>query len=161
MAHVELPQEELDPIVEAIQEGVKIFDVNRKTCLSTDWSKNGVGYMLSQKYCDCVSDRSFGCCADGWKITLAGSRFLHQAEKNYAPVEGEALAVAWSLEQTKYFTLGCNDLVVVTDHKPLTKLLGDRRLDEIDNPRLFRLKRRTLMWNFKNGIPAWVLQSFC
>ena len=105
--------------------------------------------MLSQKYCDCVSDRSFGCCADGWKITLAGSRFLHQAEKNYAPVEGEALAVAWSLEQTKYFTLGCNDLVVVTDHKPLTKLLGDRRLDEIDNPRLFRLKWRTLIWRFK------------
>ena len=64
-------------------------------------------------------------------------------------MEGEALAVAWSLEQTKYFTLGCYDLDVVTDHKPLTKLLGDRRFDEIDNPRLFRLKRRTLMWNFK------------
>ena len=136
-------------IVKAIQEGVKIFDVKRKTCLRTDWSKNGIGYMLSQKYCDCISERSFGCCEDGWKITLAGSRFLHQAEKNYAPVEGEALAVAWALEQTKYFTLGCNDLVVVTDHKPLTKLLGDRRLDEIDNPRLFRLKRRTLMWSFE------------
>ena len=136
-------------IISAIREGVKIFDVKRKTCLRTDWSKNGIGYMLSQKYCDCISDKSFGCCPDGWRITLAGSRFLHQAEKNYAPVEGEALAVAWSLEQTKYFTLGCNDLVVVTDHKPLTKLLGDRRLDEIDNPRLFRLKRRTLMWQFK------------
>ena len=47
-------------------------------------------------------------------------------------MEGEALAVDWSLEQTKYFILRCNDLVVVTDHKPLTKLLGDRRLDEID-----------------------------
>jgi hypothetical protein len=45
--------------------------------------------------------------------------------------------------------MGCDDLLVVVDHKPLIKLLGDRRLDEIDNPRLFRLKQRTLMWKFK------------
>ena len=45
--------------------------------------------------------------------------------------------------------MGCNDLVVTVDHKPLTKLFGDRRLDEIDNPRLFRMKRRTLMWRFE------------
>ena len=29
------------------------------------------------------------------------------------------------------------------------KILGDRRLDEIDNPRMFRLKQRTLMWRFR------------
>ena len=45
--------------------------------------------------------------------------------------------------------MACDDLVVVTDHKPLTKLFGDRRLDEIDNDRLFRFKRRTLRWRFK------------
>lgn len=58
------------------------------------------------------------------------------------------LAVAWSLEQTKYFTQGCDNLLVVTDHKPLTKLLGDRTLDEIYNTRLFRLKQRTLPSRF-------------
>ena len=58
------------------------------------------------------------------------------------------MGVAWGLEQTKYFTMGCNNLLVVTDHAPLVKLLGDRRLDEINNPRLFRLKQRTLMWRF-------------
>ena len=68
-----------------------------------------------------------------------GSRFLHGAEQRYAPVEGEALAVAYGLEQTKYFTQGCNDLIVVTDHKPLVNLLGDCTLDEIHNPRLFRI----------------------
>ena len=66
-----------------------------------------------------------------------------------APIEGEALAVAWSLEHTKYFTLGCDDLIVVGDHKPLTKILGDRTLDEIANIRLFRLKQRTLPWIFE------------
>ena len=44
--------------------------------------------------------------------------------------------------------MGCNDLKIIVDHKPLTKLFGDRRLDEIDNSRLFRLKQRTLMWRF-------------
>ena len=136
-----------DCIIAAIREGVQIFDVTRRTCLRTDWSKNGIGYFLSQKHCLCKSE-SFGCCDDGWKITLAGSRFLSQTESNYAPIEGEALAVAWALEQTRFFTMGCNNLLVIVDHKPLTKIFGDRRLDEIDNPRLFRLKRRTLMWRF-------------
>ena len=141
-------EESKSQILEAIREGVKIFDMKRHTCLRTDWSKKGIGFLLAQKFCDCNPDCSYGCCSDGWKITLAGSRFLSPAEKNYAPVEGEALAVAWALEQTRYFTMGCNDLKVIVDHKPLTKLFGDRRLDEIDNPRLFRLKRRTLMWRF-------------
>ena len=64
-------------------------------------------------------------------------------------IEGEALAVAWGLEQTKYFTQGCDNLVVVTDHKPLVKVLGDRTLDEISNTRLFRLKQRTLPWRYE------------
>ena len=54
----------------------------------------------------------------------------------------------WSLEQTKYFTKGCQDLLVVTDHKPLVKLFTDRMLDEISNPRLFSLRQRTLQWRF-------------
>ena len=80
---------------------------------------------------------------------MAGSRFLTPTEQRYAPIEGEALAVAWGLEQSRYFTQGCDDLVVVTDHKPLVKILGDRTLDEINNSRIFRLKQRTLPWHFE------------
>ena len=134
-------------IICAIEEGVKIFDMLKRTCLRTDWSKTGIGFWLLQKHCSCVS-QSPGCCSDGWRITLASSRFLKPAESNYAPVEGEALGVAWGLEQTKYFTMGCDNLLVVVDHAPLIKVLGDRRLDEINNPRLFRIKERTLMWRF-------------
>ena len=135
-------------IVDAIREGVKIFDPTRRTALMPDWSKTGIGFWLLQKYCHC-KNTSPGCCQDGWRIVLAGSRFLSSAERNYAPVEGEALGVAWALEQTRFFTMGCSDLLVVVDHKPLVKLLGDRRLDEIVNPRLFRIKQRTLMWQFQ------------
>ena len=119
----------------------------KRTCLRTDWSKTGIGFWLLQKHCECKT-LSPGCCCDGWVITLASSRFLQAAERNYAAIEGEALGVVWGLEQTKYFTLGCNELLVVVDHAPLVKIFGDRRLDEISNPRLFRLKQRTLMWQF-------------
>ena len=136
-----------DAIIDAIRHGVEIFDPTRRTCLRPDWSNRGIGYFLLQKHCACPSTLP-DCCANGWRVTLAGSRFLSSAEQRYAPIEGEALAVAWGLEQTKYFTQGCDNLVVVTDHKPLTKIFGDRTLDEISNTRLFRLKQRTLMWRF-------------
>ena len=38
--------------------------------------------------------------------------------------------------------------MVITDHKPLVKLFGDKMLDEISNPRLFSLRQRTLQWKF-------------
>ena len=131
-----------------IKEGVQIFDIKRKTCLRCDWSQAGIGFYLMQKHCLCKSEYP-DCCDDGWRVTLCGSRFMKKAEARYAPIEGEALAVAWALEQTKFFTLGCDDLIVVVDHKPLTKVLGDRTLDEIPNPRLFRIKQRTLPWIYQ------------
>ena len=124
-----------EAVVRAIQHGVEIFDPSLPTCLHPDWSKTGIGFFL---FCTC-NKITPKCCNNGWRITLAGSRFLKPAESRYAPVEGEALAIAWSLEQTKYFTQGCNKPVVVTDHKPLLKLFGDRTLDEIANPRLLPL----------------------
>ena len=134
-------------IVAAIRKGVEIFDPTRTTVLSPDWSKTGIGYFLYQKHCECPSTVTT-CCDNGWRVTLAGSRFLSDAEKNYWPTEGEALGVAWSLEDTKFFTLGCTDLHVQTDHRPLVKLLGDRTLDEIGNRRLVNLKEKTFPWNF-------------
>ena len=38
-------------IISDIISGVKIFDKSRPTCLSTDWSKQGIGFWLSQKHC--------------------------------------------------------------------------------------------------------------
>ena len=140
-------EESKELIIQAIRTGVEIFDKSRKTCLRPDWSTQGIGYFLLQKHCLCPSDLP-DCCSDGWRITLAGSRFLSSAEARYAAIEGEALAIAWGLEQTRYFTMGCENLVVVTDHKPLVKIFGDRTLDEIPNTRLFRLKQRTLPWHF-------------
>ena len=81
-------------------------------------------------------------------MTLDGSRFLSPAEQCYAPIKGKALAVAWGLEQSRYFTQGCDNLLVVTNHKPLVKIFGDHTLDEITNTHLFQLKQRALPWRF-------------
>ena len=136
-----------ESIIAEICHGVEISDPTKRTCIRPDWSRQGIGYFLSQKHCSCDSCLP-DCCTDGRRVTLAGSRLLTSGEQRYAPIEGEALAVAWGLEQSKYFTQGCNDLLVVTDHKPLVQILGDRTLDEISNTRIFPLKQRTLPWSF-------------
>ena len=127
---------------------MKIFDKSRPTCLATDWSKQGTGFWLLQKHCKCEGAKPF-CCQSGWKTTLVGSRFTHPAESRYAPVEGEALAVADALDKARYFVLGCNDLIVAVDHKPLLKIFGDRSLENISNSHLRNLKEKTLRYRFR------------
>ncbi|XP_063888605.1 uncharacterized protein LOC135115603 [Scylla paramamosain] len=114
----------------------------------TDWSKEGLGFVILQQHCRCSAVDAPFCCKTGWRLALCGSRHLTAAEAGYAPVEGEALAVAWCLRKARLFLLGCPNLMLVTDHRPLVKLLGDRALTDIVNPRLFRLKERTLQYRF-------------
>lgn len=78
-----------------------------------------------------------------------GSRFTSGAESRYAPVEGEALATVDALGKARHFILGCSDLILATDHKPLLKLFGNRSLDDIPNPRLRNLKEKSLRYRFQ------------
>ena len=134
-------------IVREIQKGVRIFDKSKPTCLATDWSNSGIGFWLFQKHCHCADTKPF-CCHQGWQITLVGSCFTHAAESRYATVEGEALAVADALDKACFFVLGCEELIVAVDHKPLLKIFGDRSLDDISNTRLRNLKEKTLRYKF-------------
>ena len=137
-----------EKIVEAVKEGVQHFEMGRPTCLACDWSKAGVGFFLLQKWCDCkeVHPR---CCNEGWKLVLAGGRFTRPSESRYSPTEGECLAVVDALHKARHFILGCDDLLVATDHQPLLGLLNDKSLADIGNPRLLSLKEKTLWFNFK------------
>ena len=136
-------------IIEEIEEGVCIFEKSKPpTCLTTDWSKTGIGFWLFQKHCHCPSTKPF-CCRTGWKVTLVGSRFTHTAESRYAPVEGEALSVADALDKARFFVLGCSDLISAVDHKPLLRVFSDRSLKEISNARLHNLKEKTLHYKFR------------
>lgn len=143
----QLFEEAKSMIVEEIHRGVTIFDKTKPTCLATDWSKDGIGFWLLQKHCSCPSRKPF-CCKTGWCITLVGSRFTSGAESRYAPVEGEALAVVDALDKARHFVLGCSDLIVAVDHKPLLKIFRDRSLHDIPNPRLRSLKEKSLRYRF-------------
>ena len=140
-------------IVNSVAKGIETFDPERLTCLQCDWSKNGIGFLLLQKHCGCnqpdPTDTTMQlCCKSGWKIVYAGSRFTNPAESRYSPTEGEALAVAWSLKSSRLFTLGCPNLFVITDHKPLLGIMNGRDLGTIKNPRIRRLKEQTLDFYF-------------
>ena len=52
------------------------------------------------------------------------------------------------MKKSKYFLLGCESFLLATDHKPLLGVLSDRNIEDISNPRLQRLKEKTLMFRF-------------
>ena len=73
---------------------------------------------------------------------MGGSTFNSPTKSNYIPIEGECLWVASALHRMRYYTKGCDRLLISTDHKPLLGVLNDRSMNSLDNPRLMRLKRR-------------------
>ena len=117
-------QETKHKIIKQIEHGIKTFDCTKATCLTTDWCKNGIGFFLFQQSCSCPPIDGPYCGVGHWVVVFAGSRFTTDAESRYAPVEGEALAVVYSLETSKMFVTGCPKLIVSVDHKPLLKILS-------------------------------------
>ena len=115
-----------DIICKLSKDGLTYYDKSRPTAAVTDWSREGIGFVILQQYCNCTSVDAPFCCKEGWRISLCGSRFLTSAEAGYAAVEGEALAVAWCLQKARLFLIGCPNLTIVIDHRPLAKLLDNR-----------------------------------
>ena len=62
-------------IIEKVKDGVKSFELERITCLQTDYCDEGIGYLLLQKYCTCSLEKV--------KLIYAGSKFTNPAEANY------------------------------------------------------------------------------
>ena len=42
-----------EEIINRVKDGVKAYDVNKLMCVSRDWSKIGVGFLVLQKHCNC------------------------------------------------------------------------------------------------------------
>ena len=112
------------------------YDVSRPTRLLTDASRLGLGFVLQQKH------------HGEWKLVQAGSRFLTNTETRYAVIKLELLAVAWATKKCRIFLSGLPTFTVITDHNPLVPILNNHRLDEIENPRLQRLRTHLLAYNF-------------
>jgi len=108
--------------------------------------------QLLQKYCLCSLDNAPICCSKGWHLVFTGFRCTQGAESNYSPNEREDFAVSWILEHSKYFVLGCPNLTVVNDHKPLLGNLND--LSTIAIQGSLKLKERTLRYQWHRGPDA-------
>ncbi|XP_060599892.1 uncharacterized protein LOC132753433 [Ruditapes philippinarum] len=50
-------EESKTAIINEIEEGVRIFDKTKPTCLATDWSKSGIRFWLFQKHCNCPDNQ--------------------------------------------------------------------------------------------------------
>ena len=116
---------------------VSFFDLVKLTRLCTDASRNGLGFILQQKSVD-----------RQWSLIQAGSRFLTETESHYAVIELELLAISWAVSKCRLFLTGLQHFTVLTDHNPLIPILNSHRLDEVENPRLQRLKTRLMAYNF-------------
>ena len=104
--------------------------MTKDTRLSTDASRQGLGFILQQQT------------GEEWTLVQAGSWSLSDTETRYALIELEMLAVCWAITKCRVFLAGLQHFHVATDHNPLIPILNTRRLDEVENPRLQRLKSR-------------------
>ena len=116
---------------------VSFFDPGKLTRLCTDASRQGLGFLLQQKGTD-----------GPWTLVQAGSRFLTETESHYAVIELELLAISWAVSKCRLFLAGIQHFTIITDHNPLISILNHHRLDEVENPRLQRLKTRLMAYNF-------------
>ena len=107
------------------------YDPNLKLCLAGDASAYGVGAVLSHVY------------PDGSERPIAyASRTLNSSERNYAQVEKEALSLIFGVKRFHQY-IYAREFTLVTDHKPLTTILGSK--NTIPSLAAARLQRWALL----------------
>ena len=112
-----------------------VFDVNKPTVVSADSSSYGLGAVLLQEQPDKTM-----------KPVAYASRSLTPAERRYAQIEKEALAISWACERFKDFILGLH-IRLETDHRPLLAIMKTKQLDEL-SPRLQRFRMKLMRYSY-------------
>ena len=113
---------------------------NQPFIVHSDWSKGAIGAVLSQ-----VDPKT------GLEHPIHfASRSLTAAERNYAPTEGECLALVWAVQKFRTYLHG-HRFVVHTDHASL-KWLNDARFNNSKLERwALRLQEHDFTVAYKKG----------
>lgn len=116
------------------EETLGYYDVKNDTFVIADGSPVGLGAVLVQK------DKS-----GKFRIICFASKTLTVTEQKYAQTEREALSLVWACEKFHHYLYG-KFFTLVTDHKPLIVIFGDRLKP---SPRIERWKLRLMSYDFK------------
>ena len=111
----------------------------KDTIIAADASNDSIGAVLLQKQGD-----------GSWCPVCFILRSLSDAEKHYAVIEKEALAVTWASERLEEYILGIH-YTIETDHKPLVPLLNTKDIAKmLLHIQRFRLRLMRYNYNVKH-----------
>ena len=96
---------------------IHFYDTKKPVFIECDSSGVGIGAVLLQPDSDHVESDKNGIPCNLRPVAYA-SKSLTEAERRYANIEHELLAVLFSVEHFKHFVYA-RDVTIITDHKPL------------------------------------------
>ncbi|XP_068215806.1 uncharacterized protein [Palaemon carinicauda] len=59
-----------DTICKLSGNGLAYYDRSSPTVTLIDWSREGIGFVILQQYCSCITTDMPFCCKNGWRIAL-------------------------------------------------------------------------------------------
>lgn len=133
-------QREFEALKHALTEDIYLafFNMDLRTHIIVDAHRDGLGAILAQ-----------GETVQSAKPVAMASRSTSPTEKRYPQLDLEALAVDFGLRRFRPYLLGNPNVIVHTDHKPLTSVLRESRLGSIRTDRI-KLRHQDIQYQIQH-----------